>query len=93
MKYFSCKINTTNFKIIFEGKYLIRDGRLGVRLLVRTRDYLFSTPIQTGPGATQTPVQYLLGLFQRVERPRCDTAHPPSLVIKIGTVLLFFICA
>jgi len=91
MKYFFCKINTTHFKIIFEEKYLIREGRLGVRLLVGAREYLFSTSAQTGPGATQTPVKYLLGLFPGVQRPRHDTADPPTLVIKIGTVILFFV--
>ena len=77
MQYFCCKISTTNSKIIFEGKYLIREGQLGVRLPVGAREYDFSTPAQTGSGATETPVQCLLRRFPNVERPRCDTDRPP----------------
>jgi hypothetical protein len=29
----------------------LRAGRFGVRKLVEVKDFLFSTPVQTGPGA------------------------------------------
>lgn len=42
----------------------LRAGRFGVRNPVWAR---FSTPIQTGTGATQAPVQWLLGLFRGIK--------------------------
>ena len=41
--------------------YSPRAGRSGERIPLRAR---FSAPVQTGPGATQPPVQWVTGLFR-----------------------------
>jgi len=51
---------------------------------------MFSTPIQTGPGAHQPPIQWVLGLSQRVKQPGHGVDHtPPSSTEVIERVELY----
>jgi hypothetical protein len=39
----------------------------------------FSAPVQTGPGTTQLPIQWVPGLYWGVMRPGRGVYHPPYL--------------
>jgi hypothetical protein len=71
----------------------LQAGRSDVRTSVWATDLLFSTPVQAGPGAAQSPLQSEPELFPGVIRPERDADHRPHLVsrLKIGrdTLLLF----
>ena len=43
----------------------LQSGRVCVRTPVRETDFIFSTPVQTGPGTTQSPVQWFPVLSHR----------------------------
>ena len=46
---------------------------------IESRGTIFSTPVQTGPGPTQPPVQWVPGLYRGKERPGSAADHsPPS---------------
>ena len=55
-----------------------------MRIYIPTRLSVFSPPVQTGPGATQPPIQRVPGLSLLVKRPGRGVDHPtpPSVEIK-----------
>jgi hypothetical protein len=57
-------------------------GRSGDRIPVRAK---FSAPVQTGPGAHRTSLQWVPGLFRgrEVKRPGCGFDHPPTTSAEI----------
>jgi len=48
------------YRGIAQNSDWLRDGRSGDRIPV---EEIFSSPVHTGPGPTQTPMQWATGLF------------------------------
>ena len=63
---------------------LLRNGRSGVRTPVCVRGFLFSTPVQTEPGAHPSfcNIGYLIS-FSGAKRPGLGVEHPPPNRVEV----------